>query len=49
MGTGAGIRAIAIIAVPTIATGEFGTMFANNNDVDSKRNKRHQNRKFLLR
>jgi hypothetical protein len=35
MGTAAGIRTFAIIAVPTIATGESETMSANSDDADS--------------
>ena len=45
----AGIRTSAIIAAPTIATGKFGIMSANNDDANSKRNNRYQNRTFLLR
>jgi hypothetical protein len=47
MGTDAGIQRFAIIAVPTIATGESGTMSANNDDADNKLNFYHQNRAFL--
>jgi len=47
MGTDAGIRTFAITAVPTIATGESGTMSVNNDDADSKLNLYHQNRAFL--
>jgi hypothetical protein len=38
MGTAAGIRRFAIIAVPTIATGESGTIFANSDDENSQSN-----------
>jgi hypothetical protein len=47
MGTDAGIRTFAIIVVPTIATGESGTMSANSDDADSQLNRYHQNRAFL--
>jgi hypothetical protein len=43
MGTAAGIRTFAIIAVPTIAIGESGTIFANSDDENSQSNLGYQN------